>query len=179
MGQFRLEGIPAAPRGVPQVEVSFDIDANGIVHVSAKDKATGKEQKITITSSSGLNKEEIDRMVQEAKEHEAADKQARETVEKRNHLDGLILQVEKTLRENKEKIEAAEITKVEQALEKAKEALKEHENNAEELQKATDELMQASHKVAEILYSQQSGGQTPDSEGDKKDDQGPIDADIS
>ena len=180
LGQFRLDGIPAAPRGVPQVEVSFDIDANGIVHVSAKDKASGKEQKVTITSSSGLNKDEIERMVREAKEHEASDKQARETVEKRNHLDGLILQVEKTLREHKEKLDAAEVTKVEQALENAKKALKEHENNAQELQKATDELMQASHKVAEILYSQQqSGAQTPDSEGDKKNDQGPIDADIS
>ena len=91
LGQFRLDGIPAAPRGVPQVEVSFDIDANGIVHVSAKDKASGKEQKVTITSSSGLSKDEIDRMVREAKEHEATDKQAREAVEKRNHLDGLIL----------------------------------------------------------------------------------------
>lgn len=180
LGQFRLDGIPAAPRGVPQVEVSFDIDANGIVHVSAKDKASGKEQKVTITSSSGLNKDEIERMVREAKEHEAADKQARETVEKRNHLDGLILQVEKTIREHKEKLDAAEVTKVEQALENAKKALKEHENNAQELQKATDELMQASHKVAEILYSQQqTGSQTPESEGDKKNDQGPIDTDIS
>lgn len=180
LGQFRLDGIPAAPRGVPQVEVSFDIDANGIVHVSAKDKASGKEQKVTITSSSGLNKDEIDRMVREAKEHEAADKQARETVEKRNHLDGLILQVEKTLKEHKDKIDSAEVTKVEQALENAKKALKEHENNAQELQKATDELMQASHKVAEILYSQQpSGAQAPDSEADKKNNQGPIDTDIS
>lgn len=180
LGQFRLDGIPAARRGVPQVEVSFDIDANGIVHVSAKDKASGKEQKVTITSSSGLNKDEIDRMVREAKEHEASDKQARETVEKRNHLDGLILQVEKTLVEHKDKIEAAEVTKVEQALENAKKALKEHENNAQELQKATDELMQASHKVAEILYSQQqSGAQAPDSEDDKKNDQGPIDTEIS
>ncbi len=110
LGQFRLDGIPAAPRGVPQVEVSFDIDANGIVHVSAKDKATDKEQKITITSSSGLSKEEIERMVREAKEHEASDKQARETVEKRNHLDGLILQVEKTVRENKDKLDAAEVS---------------------------------------------------------------------
>jgi molecular chaperone DnaK len=180
LGQFRLDGIPAARRGVPQVEVSFDIDANGIVHVSAKDKASGKEQKVTITSSSGLNKDEIERMVREAKEHEATDKQARETVEKRNHLDGLILQVEKTLVEHKDKIDAAEVTKVEQALENAKKALKEHENNAQELQKATDELMQASHKVAEILYSQQqSGSQAPESEGDKKNDQGPIDTEIS
>lgn len=184
LGQFRLDGIPAARRGVPQVEVSFDIDANGIVHVSAKDKASGKEQKVTITSSSGLNKDEIERMVREAKEHEASDKQARETVEKRNHLDGLILQVEKTLQENKDKIDAAEVTNVEQALEKAKKALKEHENNAQELQKATDELMQSSHKVAEILYRQQSsnpqeGAAPSNNDESKKDNNGPIDADIS
>jgi molecular chaperone DnaK len=180
LGQFRLDGIPAAPRGVPQIDVSFDIDANGIVHVSAKDKASGKEQKVTITSSSGLNKEEIDRMVREAKEHEASDKAARETVEKRNHLDGLILQVEKTIQENKEKLGAEEVTKVEQALEKAKAALKEHENNAQELQKATDELMQASHKVAEILYREQGNAGQASAESDNtKNDQGPIDTDIS
>lgn len=180
LGQFRLEGIPAARRGVPQVEVSFDIDANGIVHVSAKDKASGKEQKITITSSSGLSQTEIDRMVQEAKEHEASDKVEREKVEKRNHLDGLILQVEKTIEENKEKIDAAEIEKVQEALQKAKATLKDNANDAQELQKATDELIQASHKVAEILYSQQQGGQPSDqpSSSDKS-DQGPIDTDIN
>ncbi len=177
LGQFRLDGIPAAARGVPQVEVSFDIDANGIVHVSAKDKASGKEQKVTITSSSGLSKEEVERMVREAKEHEASDKNAREAVEKRNHLDGMILQVEKTVKENKEKLDPAEVTKVEQALEKAKVALKEHEKNAQELQKATDELMASSHKIAEILYSQQQG--QPSSSEEKKEDQGPIDTDIS
>ncbi len=177
LGQFRLEGIPAARRGVPQIEVSFDIDANGIVNVSAKDKATNKEQKVTITSSSGLNKDEIERMVREAKEHEVSDKQARETVEKRNHLDGLILQVEKTIQENKEKIDASEVAKVESALENAKKALKEHENNAAELQKATDELMQSSHKVAEILYRQQTESGASSSE--ENPDKGPIDTDIS
>jgi molecular chaperone DnaK len=185
LGQFKLEGIPAARRGVPQVEVSFDIDANGIVHVSATDKASGKEQKITITSSSGLTQAEIDRMVQEAKLNEAADKAEREKVEKRNHLDGLILQVEKTLEENKEKIDANETQKVQDAITKAKVALKEHADNVAELQKATDELVQASHKVAEMLYQQQSGQPGEQSSEDKKDDenkpsdQGPIDADIS
>jgi molecular chaperone DnaK len=170
---------------VPQVEVSFDIDANGIVHVSATDKASGKEQKITITSSSGLTQAEIDRMVQEAKLNEAADKAEREKVEKRNHLDGLILQVEKTLEENKEKIDANETQKVQDAITKAKVALKEHADNVAELQKATDELVQASHKVAEMLYQQQSGQPGEQSSEDKKDDenkpsdQGPIDADIS
>ena len=104
LGQFRLEGIPAAPRGVPQIEVTFDIDANGIVNVSAKDKATGKEQKITITSSSGLSKEEVESMVKEAAAHEAEDQKAREAVEKKNRLDGLIHDIEKTLNENKEKL---------------------------------------------------------------------------
>lgn len=185
LGQFKLEGIPAARRGVPQVEVSFDIDANGIVHVSATDKASGKEQKITITSSSGLTQAEIDRMVQEAKQNEAADKAEREKVEKRNHLDGLILQVEKTLEENKEKIDANETQKVQDAITKAKVALKEHADNVAELQKATDELVQASHKVAEMLYQQQSGQPGEQSSETKKDDenkpsdQGPIDADIS
>lgn len=181
LGQFRLEGIPAAPRGVPQVEVSFDIDANGIVHVSAKDKASGKEQKITITSSSGLSKEEIDRMVNDAKAHEAEDKKARETVEKRNQLDGTILQIEKTLAENKEKIPAQDAQDLQQAIDKAKAALKEHEHNAEELQKAHDELLKASHKVAELLYKQggvEGAEQKPESD-DTKSDNGPIDADIS
>ena len=179
LGQFRLDGIPAAPRGVPQVEVSFDIDANGIVHVSAKDKASGKEQKVTITSSSGLSKEEVERMVQEAKQHEAADKSAREAVEKRNHLDGIILQVEKTLSENKEKLDPEEVSKVEAALEKAKTALKEHEKDAQELQKATDELMASSHKIAEILYSKSQGEAQTDKKEDNNDDQGPIDTEIS
>ena len=183
LGQFRLEGIPAARRGVPQVEVTFDIDANGIVNVSATDKASGKEQKITITSSGGLKQDEIDRMVQEAKAHEESDKQAKEAVEKRNRLDGTIIEIEKTIQENKEKLDAAEVTKVEEAVVKAKAALKEHADNAEELQKATDELMQASHKVAEILYKQaqeKTGEAATQAEEPKKDvsEQGPIDTDI-
>lgn len=188
LGQFKLDGIPAAPRGVPQIEVTFDIDANGIVNVSAKDKATGKEQNITITSSSGLSQEEIDKMVQDAKAHEAEDKKAREAVEKRNRLDSTILEVEKTLTENKDKLEAEEVTKTEAALEKAKQALKDHTDNAEELEKATQELVQASHKVAEILYKQaaqkaeqEKGSDKADEQSgaDQKDDQGPIDAEIN
>ncbi len=188
LGQFRLEGIPGAPRGVPQIEVSFDIDANGIVNVSAKDKATGKEQKITITSSSGLNKEEIDRMVQEAKSHEEEDKKAKETIEKRNKLDGIIIEIEKTIHENKEKLNADDITATEAAIEKAKQALKDYADNADELKKATDELTQASYKIAETLYKQQSTQQSPDTENsdnqagpqDKaSSDQEPIDAEIN
>lgn len=180
LGQFHLEGIPAAPRGVPQIEVTFDLDANGILKVSAKDKGTGKEQKITITSSSGLDQAEIDRMVQEAKEHEAEDKKAKETVEKRNRLDGIILDVEKTIKENKEKLEQADIENTEKALEVAKQALKDHADNAEELQKATDALLQASHKVAEILYKEHAAQAGAGSEQDhEKANEGPIDAEIS
>jgi len=183
LGQFRLEGIPAAPRGVPQIEVSFDLDANGILKVSAKDKGTGKEQKITITSSSGLDQAEIDRMIQEAKEHEAEDKKAKETVEKRNRLDGIILEVEKTLKENKDKLESADVENTEKALEAAKQALKDHADNAEELQKAADNLIQASHKVAEILYKEQAaqagGAEQGQEQAEEKKDEEPIDAEIS
>jgi molecular chaperone DnaK len=173
LGQFRLEGIPSAPRGVPQIEVTFDLDANGIVNVSAKDKATGKEQRITITSSSGLSKEEVDRMIKEAQAHEAEDKAQRETIEKRNRLDGLILDVEKTLRENKEKLSSQDVTDTETALEKAKQALKEHENNGEELQKAADELLQASYKIAEILYKEK--GAQPDASASSEE---PIEPEV-
>ena len=155
MGRFRLDGIPPARRGVPQVEVSFDIDANGIVNVSAKDKGTGKEQHITITNSSGLSKEEVEEFVKQAKQHEAEDKKLKEVVEKRNHLDNMILSIEKNIKENKEKLPIAEVNKVEKALEEAKVALKEKESDADALQKATDDLMKASHKIAEILYKEQ------------------------
>lgn len=180
LGQFRLDGIPAAPRGTPQIEVTFDIDANGIVHVSAKDKATGKEQKITITSSTGLSEDEINKMVNDAKIHAEEDKKAREAVEKRNSLDGLVLQLEKTLKESKEKLEAQEVSELEAALEKAKTALKEHEKNAEELQKAYDELIQASHKVAEKLYKAQPDAEQHEqsSAESKSASDEPIDADI-
>lgn len=183
LGQFRLDGIPAAPRGVPQVEVTFDLDANGIVNVSAKDKASGKEQRITITNSGGLNKDEIERMVSEAQLHEAEDKKLKEVIEKRNRLDSTILEVEKTLNENKAKLAESDVTTVQEALEKAKLALKEHENNADELQKATDELLQASYKVAELLYKQNQPTDTAASEDStKKDDpkkDEPIDAEIN
>ena len=168
LGLFRLDGIPSAPRGVPQIEVTFDIDANGIVHVSAKDKGTGKEQKITITSSSGLSKEEIEKMVQEAKAHEHEDKQQKELIEKRNKLDGMIIEIEKNLKDHKEKLQAEDVTQLEQAIEKAKTALKEHEGNANELQKATDELMEASYKIAEVLYK--------NNDQDKQEPEQPTDA---
>lgn len=182
LGQFKLEGIPAAPRGVPQIEVTFDIDANGIVHVSAKDKATNKEQRITITSSSSLDQSEIDRMVREAQEHEDADKKAKDTIEKRNRLDGMIMEVSKTIRDHKEKLAEADITATQAAIEKAQQALKDHAENAEELQKATDELLQASYKVAEVMYKEQAAqANTPPTQEDSaaQNDNGPIDTDIS
>lgn len=182
LGKFRLEGIPAAPRGVPQIEVTFDIDANGIVHVSAKDLGTGKEQKITITNSSGLSKDDVERMVKEAQMHESDDKKRRETIEKKNNLDNMIAQVEKTLNENKEKLPIADVNSLEKALEDAKKTLKEQENNAEALQKAHDDLMQASYKVAEFLYKEKEQQKTeqPSSESDQpKNGQDPIDADFT
>lgn len=185
LGKFRLEGLPPAPRGVPQIEVTFDIDANGIVNVSAKDLGTGKEQKISITNSSGLSKDDVERMVKEAQLHESDDKKRREAIEKRNNLDNMIVQVEKTLSENKDKLPIADVNTVEKALEEAKVVLKEKENDAEALQKAHDDLMQASYKVAEFLYKEkeqqpdaQAGEQTTDQTEKPKDDQGPIDADF-
>ncbi len=184
LGQFKLDGIPAAPRGVPQIEVSFDIDANGIVNVSAKDKGTGKQQHITLTSSSGLSEAEIEKMVKDAKEHEAQDMKLKELVEKRNKLDGLIHDVERTLTEHKEKIDGAEAEKVRTALEAAKQKLKDHADNAQELEAATNELMQASHKVAEQLYKEQqtqqnnSGNASADQHASKKNDDDIIDAQV-
>jgi molecular chaperone DnaK len=183
LGRFRLEGIPAAQRGVPQIEVTFDIDANGIVHVSAKDLGTGKEQKISISNSSGLSKEEVDRMVKEAQLHETEDKQRRETVEKRNNLDSMITQVEKTIQENKEKLPIAEVNAVETALEVAKTALKEHENDKEALEKAHNELMTASYKIAELLYKEQQPADQANQTGGKADGgaagENPIDTDFT
>lgn len=181
LGRFRLEGIPAAPRGVPQVEVTFDIDANGIVNVSALDKGTGKEHRITITASSGLSKEEVEQMVKDAQMHEADDKKAREVIEKRNTLENLILQIEKTLKENSEKLPIAEVNNVEKSLEQAKLVLKEKENDADALAKATEELTQASYKVAEILYKEQPQGEQPNGDSEPKhqgSEKGPIDTDF-
>lgn len=176
LGNFRLEGIPAAPRGTPQIEVTFDIDANGILNVTAKDKGTSKEHSIKITNSSGLSEAEINKMVQEAKEHEAEDKKTKETIETRNRLDALILQTEKTITENKDKLPVDEVEKVQKAVEQAKVDLKEKENDLDGLKKASEDLMQAAQKAAEILYkdSQQKSGQ-PNNNDHSNNDQGPID----
>ena len=154
LGKFHLVGIPPAPRGMPQVEVAFDIDANGIVNVSAKDMGTGREQKITITASSGLSKEEIDKMMRDAESHAADDVKKREEIEARNRLDGLTYQMEKTLNDNREKAGAV-AGEVESAIAEAKKALA--EGGTDRLNEAFNQLQAASHKLAEALY-QQTGG---------------------
>ncbi|HEX8456325.1 MAG TPA: molecular chaperone DnaK [Pyrinomonadaceae bacterium] len=158
LGKFHLVGIPPAPRGMPQVEVTFDIDANGIVNVSAKDMGTGREQKITITASSGLSKDEVDRMMREAESHAGEDVKKREEIEARNRLDGLQYQVEKTFSENKEKLDSASVSQLETALADAKKALE--EGGAERMNNAFNNLQTASHKLAEALYQQSAQGGT-------------------
>jgi molecular chaperone DnaK len=150
IGVFHLVGIPPAPRGVPQIEVSFDIDANGIMNVSAKDLGTGKEQKITITASSGLNKDEIDRMVKDAQSHAEEDRKRREEIEAKNRLDSLIYASEKTYNENKAKLSGAEASAFESALADAKKALE--AGGASAMNDAAERLQQASHKLAEAMY---------------------------
>jgi molecular chaperone DnaK len=150
IGVFHLVGIPPAPRGVPQVEVTFDIDANGILNVSAKELGTGKEQKITITASSALAKDEIDRMVKDASAHADEDRKRKEEVEARNRLDSLIYSSEKTFTENKAKLDAADISNFESALADAKKALE--QGGTEGMNGAAERLQQASHKLAEIMY---------------------------
>ena len=150
LGRFNLVGIPPAPRGVPQVEVTFDIDANGIVNVSAKDRGTGKEQKITITASSGLAEDEIKKMVYDAEAHADEDKQRRKAVEARNRIDGLIYSTEKNLGEHKDKLQPAELGELESALADAKKAMESEDGTV--IEAAEQRLTQASHKLAEAMY---------------------------
>ena len=170
LGQFQLVGIPPAPRGVPQIEVSFDIDANGIVNVSAKDLATGKEQSITITSSSGLSKEDIEKMVKDAEAHREEDRRQREEVETRNHLDTTIFTTERSLNENRADLDPSLVSEVEAALTEAKAKLESHD--IQEMKAAEERLTKISHRMAEELYKktqaqpqQQPGGEAPQSEG--------------
>ena len=164
LGNFDLVGIPAAPRGVPQIEVTFDIDANGIVHVSAKDLGTGKEQHIQITSSSGLSDAEIERMVKEAEANAEADKAKREGVDARNNADSMIYATEKTLKDLGDKVDSAEKQKIEDAVAELKKALE--SDNTEEIKAKTEALQQASYKIAEELYKQQgAAGAQPGAEG--------------
>jgi molecular chaperone DnaK len=158
LGKFHLTGIPPAPRGVPQIEVTFDIDANGILNVTAKDTATGKDQKITITSSSGLSKDEVERMAKEADAHAAEDKAARDSIEAKNQLDSMVYNIEKMLKEHGDKISGSERGDVENALADAKKALE--SNDKAQMDKARENLTTASHKLAEQMYkaSQPQGG---------------------
>ncbi len=168
LGQFDLIGIPPAPRGVPQIEVTFDIDANGIVHVNAKDLATQKEQSIRITPSSGLSKEEIEKMIKDAEAHAEEDKKKKEVIDARNHLDGLIYTVEKSLKDFGDKVDASVKSGVEDALKNAKDAL--NSNDAGVLKKAADELMTKSHQLAELMYKHASQTQQTNDTNEKKED---------
>jgi molecular chaperone DnaK len=166
LGKFHLTGIPSAPRGVPQIEVSFDLDANGIVNVSAKDRGTGKTQNITITASSGLSKEEVEKMVHEAQAHADEDKQRQEEIEARNRADSLIYSTEKTLEENKEKLGEEDVSAVKTALDEAKKAVE--EGGKDRIESAVAGLERASHKLAEVLYQKTAGapgGQAPGGPG--------------
>lgn len=185
LGRFHLEGIPSAPRGMPQIEVTFDIDANGIVNVSAVDKATNKEQRITITSGSNLSKDDIDKMMKEAKEHEAEDKKKRESVEAKNKAESLIFEVEKNLKEYKEKLSASDIKTIEEKIAETKTALE--KNDDQSIAKCSTELQQAAMKIGEAIYKaqqtqQQQGtpGQAPHSDESKKEekDDNVVDAEF-
>ena len=166
LGQFDLVGIPMAPRGVPQVEVTFDIDANGIVHVAAKDLGTGKEQSIKITASSGLSEEEIKKMVHDAEAHAADDKKRKETVEARNHLDTLVYSTEKSLKEHGGDLDANVKETIEAELKRAKEVL--DGQDADAMRKAAADLSESSHKLAEAIYAKASQQQAPQQQAEEK-----------
>jgi molecular chaperone DnaK len=155
LGTFKLDGIPPAPRGTPQIEVTFDIDANGILNVTAKDKATNKEQKITIQSSTGLTKEEAEKMRVEAESHSEDDRRRMEEVESRNRLDGIVYQAEKMIRENREKIAEGDLKPAEEVIEDAKKAMT--EGGTARLRTATENLERSLHKIAETLYKTTQG----------------------
>ena len=176
LGLFELTGIPAAKRGVPQIEVTFDIDANGILTVSSTDKGTGKSQSITISGSSGLSEEEINKMVQDAENHKAEDMARKEVVQLRNQADALVSQTEKSLEEMADKIDASEKAAIDEALEELKAVLKNTDSTKEQIETATKKLADASHKMAEQMYKQNEAGEAPASNAKKDDDV--IDAEI-
>jgi len=179
LGLFELSDIPAAPRGVPQIEVTFDIDANGILTVSAQDKGTGKEQKITISGSSGLSEEEINRMVQDAEENKAADEERKALVDLRNQADALIVQTEKSMTEMGDKLEAAEKAKIEAAISDLKETLKEENASKEQIEEKVKALTEAAHKMAEEMYKKEQDPAAAEADAKKKkDDEDVIDAEI-
>ena len=173
LGRFQLVGLPPAPRGVPQIEVAFDIDANGIVNVTAKDVATGKEQKITISGSSGLSKDDVDRMVKDAEAHAADDKTRREVIDARNQADSLAYSVEKTINENRDRLPATDVNRVEGAIAAVREAVK--GEDAAAIRRTSDELQKASHAIAEQLYKQsQSNAANASPAGDRDVKEGEV-----
>ena len=173
LGVFQLIGIPPAPRGIPQVEVTFDIDANGILNVTAKDKATNNEQKITITSSSGLSKDEVDKMAKDAEAHSADDSRRKDEIDARNRADSMIYQVEKMLKDHRDKISDTDAKNVEEALGAARKTME--SGGVEDINKAVDNLTQASHKLAEAMYKASSTGPQPGAQGPGADGtQGPA-----
>jgi molecular chaperone DnaK len=159
LGVFQLSNIPPAPRGLPQIEVTFDIDANGILNVTAKDRGTGNEQKITITSSSGLSKDEVDKMAKDAEAHAAEDRKQRDTIEAKNRADAMVYNVEKTLKEHRSKVSDSEAKEIESAIEETKKAIT--ENDPDKINAAVDRLTTTSHKLAEAMYKATSAQQPP------------------
>jgi molecular chaperone DnaK len=188
LGIFNLDGIPPAPRGVPQIEVAFDIDANGILHVAAKDLGTGKEQKIRIESSSKLSEDEIEKMVKDAEEHAAEDREKREQAQARNEADSLVYQVEKLLREHGGQIDADEKAKVEQEVESLKKVLDNGDTPA--IKAGIESLTQASHRLSEAMYRAQAqasqgdsgaaggAGESAASDGGSTEDENVVDAEF-
>ncbi|NOR21994.1 MAG: Hsp70 family protein, partial [Candidatus Aminicenantes bacterium] len=152
LGRFHLDGIPPSPRGIPKIEVTFDIDANGILHVNAKDIGTGKEQAITITGHSGLEENEIENMVKDAESHSEEDKKKREVIDAKNQADQLVYSLEKLLRENKDKIPEDDATRVQAEIENTKKAIE--SDNLEQIKQAVEALSQVSHKLTEMMYQQ-------------------------
>ena len=177
LGKFHLIGLPPARRGMPKIEVTFNIDADGIVHVSAKDTATSKEQSIRIEASSGISSEEIDRMVKDAESHGEEDIKKKEVVEARNRLDSLIYEVDRNLKENRDKVSEEDASNIEAALEKGRETMKGTEKA--EMESAIEEISQASHKLAEVLYAAQSAaGDASPEEGSDGEEEAPADEDV-
>jgi molecular chaperone DnaK len=184
LGKFKLGGIPPAPRGIPQIEVTFEIDANGILNVTAKDNATGKDTRITITSSSGLSKDEVEKMAKEAEAHSSEDKEKREEIDARNSLDSLVYNIEKMLKDSGDKIQGPEKADVESVLADAKKTL-EGTPTSNDLKAAHEKLTHASHKLAEVMYKAKAdesatAGATPAGEpaAEAKKDEGVIDAEY-
>ena len=177
LGRFRLEGIPSAPRGIPQVEVTFDIDANGILNVSAKDKATGKEQKITITASTNLGKDDIDRMVRDAESHASEDKRRREVIELKNQADSLAYQAERTLSELGDKVDTIQKGQIENLVKDLREAIAQEDEPR--MQSLSNELQQAMYQVSQNAYSAQDGDNTNNASASKGKDEGVVEGEYT